>query len=346
MIGEVTVECSWGSPIVSISDQPQLAYLLIEVKPTEAAAFDRMPFNICLVLDCCESANMAKLDYLKEGIRRVLDQLRPSDYLALVVFDEVARVIFPSRPVGQKADLNVLVDDIRGGSGRAISQGLGFGLLEIQKALKLSRVSRIVLLTDGQTEGDESLCEQVAADAGRLGAPITALGLGMDWNEKQLELIATLSGGHSDYVEKPEKIPQIFESGMECLATTAVRDVWLHLSLAKDVQLERTWQIIPSIAKRDFQLSSAGYLQLWLGDLEGNVGKAVLAKILLPGQSANCREICQVEVYYSEPLLGIPDGKVGAKVTLKAGQCSTEAQQYDPRVMNFVEKVTWLDLQT
>ena len=72
-------------------------------------------------------------------------------------------------------------EGIRDAGGTKIAPAVEKGLREIEKG-GLNAIRRMVLLTDGQTE-NENDCLRQADDAGRRGVPITALGVGKDWNE-------------------------------------------------------------------------------------------------------------------------------------------------------------------
>ena len=72
---------------------------------------------------------------------------------------------------------------------------MGQGLAELDKALGPDRISRMLLLTDGQTFGDEKQCKKLGEQAGDKGIVVNALGLGDDWNEDLLDEIAEASGG-------------------------------------------------------------------------------------------------------------------------------------------------------
>ncbi len=346
MAGEVNLQCTLGKPNVPATNVGQLAYVLIEAKPTGAAANVQMPVNFSMVLDHSGSMSGEKLRNMKEAVRLVLDQMQPQDYVALTIFDDSAQVIAPSQPVTNKAQLKALVDGIRDRGGTEMSRGMQLGLAEVQKALASTRVSRILLLTDGQTYGDEDRCKQLAADAGRLGVPITALGLGDDWNEALLDAIAQASGGTSDYVDAPAKVQQVFQQALQSMKGTVVTNAMLILRLVGGVTPRQVWRVVPLISQLSPRALSDRDVQVQLGDLEKETGQAVLVELMLPARPAGRYRIAQAEVSYDVPAAGIVGEKVRSDVLLTFTDDPVLAQQYDPRVMNLVEKVTAFKLQT
>ncbi|MBM4026036.1 MAG: VWA domain-containing protein [Planctomycetes bacterium] len=346
MAGEVNLTCTLGKPNVPVTNTPQLAYLLIEARPTGAVANVQMPVNFSLVLDHSGSMSGEKLHNMKEAVKLVLDQMQPQDYVALTIFDDNAKVVTASQPVANRAQLKSLVDQIRDQGGTEMSRGMQLGLAEVQKALAPTRVSRILLLTDGQTYGDEDRCKQLAADAGRLGVPITALGLGDDWNSQLLDAIAQASGGESDQVDAPTKVQQVFQKALQSMKGTVINNALLILRLVGGITPRQVWRVIPLIAQLSPKSLSDRDVQVPLGDLEKDTGQAVLAELMLPVRPAGRYRIAQAEVSYDVPAARIVGEKVRSDVLLAFTDDALLAQQYDPRVMNLVEKVTAFKLQT
>ena len=344
--GLVSLECTCGKSILSASDTQQLSYVLIKAKPTGAMADVQMPLNFSLVLDHSGSMAGEKLRNLKEAVKLVLDQMQPQDHVSLIIFDDNAQVVFPSQPVTDPAYLKSLVDGIRDGSGTQMSKGMRLGLAEVQKGLGPSRLSRVILLTGSQTYGDEAQCRQLARDAGHLGVPITALGLGDDWNEDLLDAIANASGGVSDFIDAPDKIQQHFESTVRSMQVAVVNNAQLILRLVKGVTPRQVWRVLPLISKLSTTALSDRDVRAHLGDLGKEQGQAVLVELLLPPWSAGRYRIAQAEVSYDVPAAGMVGERVRSDILLTFTDDPAPAQQYDARVMNLVEKVTAFKLQT
>jgi Ca-activated chloride channel family protein len=227
-----------------------------------------------------------------------------------------------------------------------MSKGMQAGLAEAQKALAPTRVSRLLLLTDGQTYGDEAQCRQLAADAGQLGVPITALGLGDDWNEELLDAIAQASGGTADFVDVPQKIQQYFQGALQSMQATVVSNAQLILRLVGGVTPRQVWRVIPLISQLSTRALSDRDVQVQLGELEKDQGQALLVELLLPPRPAGQYRIAQAEVSYDVPAARIVGEKVRSDILLTFTADPMQAQAYDPRVMNLVEKVTAFKLQT
>jgi Ca-activated chloride channel homolog len=49
-----------------------------------------MPLNLALVIDHSGSMKGAKLKNVKDAVKMVIDRLEPTDYLSVVIFDDLA----------------------------------------------------------------------------------------------------------------------------------------------------------------------------------------------------------------------------------------------------------------
>ena len=348
MAGEVQLNVQTNKTTFPATGGQQLAYLLIEAMPTAAVAHVQMPLNFGLVLDHSGSMSGAKLANLKEAAKLAIDRMGSQDLVSIVIFDDKVKVIAPSQPVTDVAGLKRQIEGIPDGGGTEMSRGMRKGLEELQKGLSPSRVSRMVLLTDGETFGDEDACRQLAADAGGQAIAIAALGLGEAWNEKLLDDIAETSGGTSDFVPEgqPDVILRTFEHHVRTAQATVVQNAEMILRLVPGMMPRAVWRVTPLIAKLGHRALSDRDVQVTLGDMDREQGQSVLVEMLIPPCQPGTYRIAQAEVIYDLAASGLVGEKAKTDVILNFTADPAQALQDNPYVMNIVEKVTAHKLQT
>lgn len=346
MAGELNLQLALGKPNVPVTSGPQLAYLLIEAKPTGAAVNVQMPVNLSMVLDRSGSMSGEKLSNMKQAVKMVLDMLQPHDIVSLIIFDDKVDILAASQPASNEAGLKQQVDGIKDRGGTAMSKGLNAGLTEIRKGLAAGRVSRIVLLTDGQTYGDEQKCKDLAAACGRDGVAVSAFGLGTDWNSALLDAIGQASGGNADFIDQPHKVQAEFAKALQSMQGTVVSNAQMLLRLVQGVSARRVWRVVPLIQALSPKAISERDVQVALGDIEKGAGQAVLLELLLPARPAGNYRIAQAEISYDVPAAGLTGERVRGDVLMNFTADGALLAQYDPNVMNLVEKVTVFNLQT
>jgi Ca-activated chloride channel homolog len=345
MPGEVQLNVQTHNTVFPVTGGQQLIYVLIEALPTEVVANVMMPLNFGLVLDHSGSMSGPKIENLKKAAKLAVDQMGPQDMLSVVVFDDKVQVVTSCQPVSDPAGVKKQIDGIRAAGGTKMAVGLRKGLDELQRALGDNRISRLLLLTDGETYGDAVRCRQLAVEAGQKRIPITALGLGEDWNEELLEDIGSASGGYHDFIDQPDKIVSAFTRQVRSAQATVVQNAVMILRLLPGILPRAVWRVTPMISKLDHRALSDRDVQVDLGDMDRQQGQSVLVELLVPPRQAGTYRLSQAEVMYDVMALGLAGERVRADVIV--GFTTDPAQiQENSEVCNFVEKVTTHKLQT
>jgi Ca-activated chloride channel family protein len=346
MANDVTLTCRMNKASLPVMNTQQLAYVLIEAVPGEGMAQVQMPLNLSLVLDKSGSMSGKKIQNLRQAAKLVVDRLGPEDTISIVAFSDRKYLIAESQQVVDQEDLRKKIDRIRDGGGTAISGGMGQGLAELDKALSPDRISRMLLLTDGQTFGDEKQCLKLGKKAGESGVVVNALGLGDDWNEDLLDEIAEASGGVADFIDSPDSIVSFFEQAVKSMQDTVVQNAQLILRLASGVTPRQVWQVLPMISNLGYRPLSDRDVQVTLGELEKGQPRSLLVELLISPRPAGTYRIAQAEISYDVPGLQLVGEKVKTDIMLDFSADALRAKQYDANVMNIVEKVTAFKLQT
>ncbi len=346
MASDVQMTCQVNKASLPVMNTQQLAYVLIEAVPGAGMAQVQMPLNLSLVLDKSGSMQGKKIANLRQAAKLVVDRLGTQDTISIVAFSDRKYLIAESQPVTDKDELKRRIDRIRDGGGTAISGGMGQGLAELDKALSPDRVSRMLVLTDGQTFGDEKQCLKLGKQAGDNGIVVNALGLGDDWNEDLLDEIAEASGGVADFIDSPDKIVAFFEQAVKSMQDTVVQNAQMVLRLANGVTPRQVWQVLPMISNLGYRPLSDRDVQVILGELEKGQPRSLLVELLIGPRPAGSYRIAQAEISYDVPGLKLTGEKVKADILLEFTSDAAKAKQYDVEVMNIVEKVTAFKLQT
>ncbi len=190
--------------------EPQMLYLMLDLEaPLEARQSPAPPLNVCLVLDRSTSMQGEKMDVVKSAAIQVLRNLRPQDILSVVTFSDRAEVVIPAAYYQERSRLEAKIHMIQPSGATEIYQGLEAGVKEVMRSLDSKRVNHIVLLTDGHTYGDEQQCLALASKIAEHGIGISAMGIGKEWNDIFLDVLATRTGGSSAYIAQPQDIKRL-----------------------------------------------------------------------------------------------------------------------------------------
>lgn len=335
---------------VPVLDQPQLIYILTELAPGESMSGSRIPLNFALVLDRSGSMAGEKLRTMKDAVKNIIDQLNPDDFISIVTFETKTQVLVDSQPATNKDEIKSQVDKIRDGGGTNMAPAIQEGLRLVSKKQVSERVSRLVLLTDGEATDNEDDSRNLANLAGSQGIQLVGLGFGKDWNEDFMfdladrSLLSTPGArlGHADYIPRPEDANKVFQDVYQSMQVVA-KDVSITIRMVQGLEARRVWQVAPLIKDVGRSVIQGRAIVIPVGELEKN-GAAYLAEVMLPPRSQGTVRIAQTDVTYDIPGVGQKKEAVDLIVQYSADQAVQN--QLNGRVMNIIEKVQAFKLQT
>jgi Ca-activated chloride channel homolog len=281
--------------------EPQVLYVMVELAASDEIDCQRLPLNLCLVLDRSTSMKGGRLQQVKEAARFIVDQMQPYDVLSLVVFSDRAQLALPGQRGVDKTVARLAINSIQSGGGTEILQGLKLGVEQVEQWLSADTVSHLILLTDGQTYGDEEQCLELARLAGEQKISLTLMGVGSDWNDKMLDDMARLSGAPdaSVYIDSTSKIADAFQERIHGLGNIFAHDVVMSLHLANHIVLKEVFRVSPQI-NRLYPANG----QVALGSLEKERPQAVMLELAIPSLSPGVHRLLGVEITGQVPAVG------------------------------------------
>jgi Ca-activated chloride channel homolog len=229
--------------------EPQMLYLILELEaPIEARQSPGPPLNVCLVLDRSTSMRGEKMDVVKASAIQVLRSLRSQDILSVVTFSDRAEVVIPAAYYQERTRLEAKIQMIQPSGATEIYQGLEAGVKEVMRSLDARRVNHVILLTDGHTYGDEQQCLALASKVAERGIGISAMGIGKEWNDIFLDVLATRTGGSSAYIAQAQDIKRLLMEKFNALVQTYADDVSLAFRPIDGVELAYAFRLQPDPA--------------------------------------------------------------------------------------------------
>ncbi|MGE5463112.1 MAG: vWA domain-containing protein, partial [Syntrophothermus sp.] len=203
------------------------------------------PLNVCLVLDRSTSMRGEKMDMVKGAATQILRNLRPQDIFSVVTFSDRAEVVIPASFYEDRTKLEVQIRMIHPSGATEIFQGLEAGVKEVTRSLDHRRVNHIVLLTDGHTYGDEQECLALASKISEQGIAISAMGIGKEWNDIFLDVLATRTGGSSAFIAEPQDIKRLLLEKFNALAQIYAEELVLTQKPVDGVDLSYAFRLQP-----------------------------------------------------------------------------------------------------
>jgi Ca-activated chloride channel homolog len=169
---------------------------------------------LTFVIDVSGSmAETGRLDLVQDALHYLVRQLRSSDAVGLVTFNETARMVLPLTRVSQLEDLDRAIDKLRPGGSTNLESGLVTGYQVARDGFRQGYSNRVILLSDGlanvgNTESAPIL-RKVKAEADK---EITLLGVGVgsSYGDELMEKLADQGDGFAVYVANRDQARDVF----------------------------------------------------------------------------------------------------------------------------------------
>lgn len=210
----------------------RLVRVALQARRIETAALP--PSNLVFLIDVSGSMNQwNKLPLVKSSLRLLVDQLRPQDHVALVVYAGAAGLVLPSTSGEEKATISAAIDRLEAGGSTAGGAGIELAYRTAREHFKPNGNNRVILATDGDfnvgvsSDGDmERLIESKRTE----GTYLTILGFGQgNYQDAKMEKLAKRGNGNYAYVDDIAEARKVLVKEMGATLVTVANDVKLQV---------------------------------------------------------------------------------------------------------------------
>lgn len=188
----------------------------IETPQVRDAGQERSAQNVALVIDRSGSMSGDRLEAAKLAALSVLDQLRPTDRLSIVSFDNEARVELPSmmmtQPIVEQA--RTVVRLMQSGGSTDLFAGYCAGADQVSRNMfeRGEGQNRVIVLSDGHANCGLLDVERIAEHASALAERnlfTSTIGIGNGYEARFLQALAAAGGGEMHDAEHPGEISEV-----------------------------------------------------------------------------------------------------------------------------------------
>lgn len=212
--------------------QHQLVRIGLKAKNVK---LDKLPAsNLVFLIDVSGSMNSAnKLPLVKSSLKMLVDQLRPIDNVAMVVYAGAAGLVLPSTPGDQKVKIKDAIDNLNAGGSTAGGAGIKLAYKIARERFIKEGNNRIILATDGDfnvgVSSDDDM-EHLIEEERKSGVSISILGFGMgNLKDSKMERMADKGHGNYMYIDNITEATKSMVSEFGGTLFTVAKDVKIQV---------------------------------------------------------------------------------------------------------------------
>lgn len=295
---EVVLDIAVGEPVM-LAGKEQKAYVKISLVGFEMPqSTARPPVNLALVLDRSSSMSGDKFDKAKLAASMVIDRLSTNDIVSIITYDSTVEVLVPATKVSNRDALREAIMSLEPRGSTALFAGVSHGISQVEKFLDKERVSRVILLSDGQANVGPSSPNELGylgESAGKRGISVSTIGLGLGYNEDLMSRLALASDGNHGFAETADELATIFNYELGDVLSVVAQDV--------DIEIEFDRAVRP-IRGLNRELEIHGHKAvLSLNQLYSKQEKYFLIEVAVPPTTAGTkRDLANVALSYNNML--------------------------------------------
>ncbi len=204
----------------------------IGLQGKKVAAENTPPSNIVFLLDVSGSMNQPdKLPLLKNGLRVLVNQLKPNDKVAIVVYAGHSGLVLPS--TNDKNKILQALNNLEAGGSTNGGQGIQLAYNVAEDNFISNGNNRVILATDGDFNvgmtGDNALV-QLIEQKRESNIFLSVLGFGTgNLNDKMMEKLADKGNGNYSYIDSNEEARKVLGQQFSGTIYTIAKDVKIQV---------------------------------------------------------------------------------------------------------------------
>jgi Ca-activated chloride channel family protein len=217
-------------------------------RPEGVAAPARQPLRLAIVVDRSGSMSGQPLQEALRCVEYIAAGLSPSDRMAVVLYDDGVQVPITLGSACTPEAVRAALAGVESGGSTALFDGWEAGAKCLEGGSR-GATSRVLLLSDGQANAglcDPVQIEQHCARWAARGVTTTTVGLGRDFNEDLMIVIARAGGGQHYYGQTAEDLHDSFDEELSLLQSLFLRGLQAKLVAGQGVVVETLGVVHPA----------------------------------------------------------------------------------------------------
>ena len=190
---------------------------------------ERKDVALTFVVDVSGSMDMEnRLGLVKRSLSIMVEQLRPTDTVAIVEYGSRARLVLPMTPVDQADRILEAIRKLRSNGSTNAEEGLRLGYKHAFGNFSPDAINRVILASDGVANvgrtGPDAIMQVIEQYAAQ-GITMTSVGVGMgNYNDVLMEQLADSGDGFYAYVDTLDEARKLFVQDLTSTLQTIAMD--------------------------------------------------------------------------------------------------------------------------
>ena len=180
-----------------------------------------------------------RLELVKKALTLLVDQLRPTDKVGIVVYGSRGRLLLPHTGLEQRSEILAAINSLGPGGSTNAEEGLRIGYDLAWRNASVNHINRVILCSDGVANvgktGPDAILKVIHAYVDK-GITLSTIGFGMgNYNDVLMERLADTGNGNYAYVDTLSEARRIFVQNLTGTLQLIAKDAKIQVDFNSDV---------------------------------------------------------------------------------------------------------------
>lgn len=191
---------------------------------------------LIFVIDVSGSMDMDnRLGLVKESLRFLVDELRPTDRVGIVVYGSRARVILEPTSVDFRRTILRAIDQLQPDGSTNAAEGIMMAYQLAEQYGRVGEINRLILCSDGVANVGQTAADAILQHAEE-GIALSTFGFGMgNYNDVLMEQLADQGDGNYAYIDTLDEAQRIFVDKLTATILTIAKDAKIQVEFNPSV---------------------------------------------------------------------------------------------------------------
>ena len=201
---------------------------------------DRKDATLIFAIDVSGSMGREdRLDLVKRSLRLLVDELRPTDEVGIVIYGDRGSVLLEPTDGGESNSIIEAINRLQSGGSTYVEDGLKLAYRMAAGEVDSDRITRVILLSDGVGNvgrtGADSILNEIREYVDE-GVTLTTVGFGMaNFNDVLMERLANDGDGAYFYVDTLAEARRVFVDDLTGTLQNIAKDTKVQVVFNEDV---------------------------------------------------------------------------------------------------------------
>lgn len=200
----------------------------------------RKDASLTFVIDVSGSMEKEnRLGLVKKSLTLLVDQLRPTDKVGIVVYGSHGRLVLPHTGIERRSEILSAINDLRPDGSTNAEEGLRIGYDLAWRNASVNHINRVILCSDGVANvgntGPDAILKEIRTYVDK-GITLSTVGFGMgNYNDVLMERLADTGNGSYAYVDTLSEAKRIFVENLTGTLQVIAKDAKIQVDFNPEV---------------------------------------------------------------------------------------------------------------